>query len=612
MCSSSTIIYIGTAVPLAAGAPAAMGCASFGCSRRIISHHRRNWAPHPAGALMIVSGVVLLLEMALRDATSRGLWIIAPMAATCLLTGFQTISITSAQFALPVPMACGLVVAAMAQHWMSAYLPELCASRRTPAASLGTILGPWSESTSTEEWNTAKQLWSGNVTFGDSVQHPAKLLALVSILCSTLACIVALGWLSILPSAANLPGSCLGVHEEGVNSALIRLLAKRKAELDKPTGVNRVSAAPASETGPDDSGPSESRPDDCGPDSSVLRRRRGRQASSAPESAISGSAVTPKPAESSRTRAAVASDSSDAESEASAFDPFGGDDSDDDNPMAVSTSLGMGGSAVLPVDGISKVFDDVGMWQEGQQTFTRRAQDAIQAVVAGAFRDWMLRSAEADSQAPGASKFRVVDLGCGAGGIAREMLQGFDATLRAAGVEQSAQFPSAALVEYLGVDASRVMVQLAGKRLDKWSGAAVVRQDVTRGKWLQPKESKLSETGAIIEEGTADVVMVLWLLDCMGTAQMNATVELARRALRPDTGVLVLACAGAGGTPAADACMGGRLWCRRVCPSLVCGVGVLEGLELLTTGRGWRVLGWQYATQACFTSEVIVALVEDS
>lgn len=97
----------------------------------------------------------------------------------------------------------------------------------------------------------------------------------------------------------------------------------------------------------------------------------------------------------------------------------------------------------------------------------------------------------------------IVELGCGTGRLAHEVLTG----LAPEGTR------------YLGIDISPVMVGLARERLRDLPGASVVEGDITRP-WP-------------VDDGAADRVMAAYVLDILAPEDIAAVFDEAARVLAP-------------------------------------------------------------------------------
>lgn len=169
----------------------------------------------------------------------------------------------------------------------------------------------------------------------------------------------------------------------------------------------------------------------------------------------------------------------------------------------------------------------------------------------------------------------VVELGCGTGRLARELLE------RRLG-------PGAT---YLGLDISSTMVGLARTKLAPWASRARVLQ--TDGTPAVP-----------LRDGTCDRFLGIYVLDLLSPEDARAVVAEAHRVLDPQ-GRLCLASLTFGQGAFSRAIS--RLWTtvHRVRPQLVGGCRPIRLLDYL--GDGWHVLHREVVCAFGLCGEVVVA-----
>jgi len=104
-----------------------------------------------------------------------------------------------------------------------------------------------------------------------------------------------------------------------------------------------------------------------------------------------------------------------------------------------------------------------------------------------------------------------------------------------------------------------------------------------------------------------DVVLATFVLDAMPRARIAALLAEARRALRPGTGALVVACRSFGATPMADAVAAAWVGAYGLAPALFQGCRPMEARSVVREDAGFRVEACEYMTQMGLTSQVVVA-----
>lgn len=179
------------------------------------------------------------------------------------------------------------------------------------------------------------------------------------------------------------------------------------------------------------------------------------------------------------------------------------------------------------------------------------------------------------AQADLAAASAVVEIGCGTGRFAAELLDG----------------PLPAGATYRGFDLSPEMARLAGLRLTRFGARA--RADTIAGEPPLP-----------LPDGSCDRVISTYVFDLLPADEIVAWAAEARRLLRPG-GRLCLAGIAPGTGPASKLVMG--LWSRvhRLSPILVGGCRPVHVAPLL--GDGWTVLHRSTVVAWGIASEVLVA-----
>lgn len=169
---------------------------------------------------------------------------------------------------------------------------------------------------------------------------------------------------------------------------------------------------------------------------------------------------------------------------------------------------------------------------------------------------------------------RVVELGCGTGRAAAELLRN-----------------GGAIDAYTGVDASTTMAALARDRLAPFPRARVERRDFLDG----PLPA-------------ADAVVAFYVLDLLSAEDADAVLGAARAALAPSGGRFVAASiAFADGAPASRAVM--RTWAAvsARAPALLGGCRPVPLVERFRSDAGWTVVAAEATSVLGYASEVVVA-----
>ncbi|KAA0155291.1 hypothetical protein FNF29_01627 [Cafeteria roenbergensis] len=297
------------------------------------------------------------------------------------------------------------------------------------------------------------------------------------------------------------------------------------------------------------------------------------------------------------------------------------------------TAAWLGGAATLFVDGalpaeaVGRIYDGMGAWQDLEALYTDAAAAAVAEQFKGAHRLAVaLRAppgkAPADGRAmprrlPASEPFRVVEAGCGTGRLALRVLGEVSAAAPAAGGGGSTAAPLT--VEYLGLEVSETMADITRERLAKAvAGGSVQRgtpqslrvvlQDASAPGWVGASVGRAAD--ALVAPGSVDVFVVTYVLDAMPEARIRALLAQARMALRPHTGLLLVACLSFGATPFADALTAAWVAAYGISPALVCGCRPLEAEAFVNPASGFAVRGVHYVTQMGLTSQVLVATTE--
>ncbi|MCB0873036.1 MAG: class I SAM-dependent methyltransferase [Thermoleophilia bacterium] len=216
----------------------------------------------------------------------------------------------------------------------------------------------------------------------------------------------------------------------------------------------------------------------------------------------------------------------------------------------------MAGRALSP-ERAARVYDRIGKFQDWQGFYEG---PAIRDLVA---------------HADFASARRVVELGCGTGAMAAELL--------------TRRLPPDAT--YLGLDVSSRMVGLASSRVSAFGARASVRR--ISGRPPLP-----------VDDSAADRFVAVYVFDLLADELADAIIEEARRILTPGGRLCLVSLA-----PGATA--GSRLLCaawNRVwahAPALVGGCRPVDLRPRLA--RGWRIEHERSITAWGVTSQVIVA-----
>lgn len=288
----------------------------------------------------------------------------------------------------------------------------------------------------------------------------------------------------------------------------------------------------------------------------------------------------------------------------------------------------MGGAATLFVDGalaaedVGRIYDGMGAWQDLEALYTDVAATAVAEQCQGASRlAAALRAAPrgppvARRSLPASEPLRIVEVGCGTGRLAVRVLS--DATAAAAAGERESDAAPLA-IEYLGMEMSETMASITRERLaEAVAGGSVQRggpgslrvelRDAAVPGWVEGSEGREKE--ALVAPGSVDVIVATYVLDAMPEARIRSLLAQARRALRPHTGLLLVACLSFGATPFADALTATWVAAYGLNPRLVCGCRPLEAEAFVNPASGFHVHGVQYVTQMGLTSQVLVATTE--
>ncbi|MEZ5079999.1 MAG: class I SAM-dependent methyltransferase [Thermoleophilia bacterium] len=216
----------------------------------------------------------------------------------------------------------------------------------------------------------------------------------------------------------------------------------------------------------------------------------------------------------------------------------------------------MAGSALSP-ERAARVYDRIGKFQDWQGFYEGPA-----------IRDLM-------AHAEFASAHRVVELGCGTGAMAAELL--------------SRRLPRDAT--YLGLDVSSRMVGIASSRVSAFGERASVRR--ISGRPPLP-----------VGDTTADRFVAVYVFDLLSHELAAAMIEEARRVLTPE-GRLCLVSLAPGATAASRMLCAAWNGVWRRAPSLVGGCRPVDLRPRL--GPRWRVDHGRTITAWGVTSQVIVA-----
>jgi ubiquinone/menaquinone biosynthesis C-methylase UbiE len=170
----------------------------------------------------------------------------------------------------------------------------------------------------------------------------------------------------------------------------------------------------------------------------------------------------------------------------------------------------------------------------------------------------------------------VVEFGCGTGRLAAELLEAY--------------LPDEAA--YLGLDVSGTMVELAQRRLARWSGRAEVR-----------KSDGLPHIDAA--NGAFDRFICTYVLDLLSAADIGGVLDEAHRVLRAD-GLLGAVSLTNGPTPTSRLVT--RTWSRihRMSPWLVGGCRPIA-LSTYLSRSGWTFDYSNTVVRFGIPSEVVVA-----
>jgi SAM-dependent methyltransferase len=204
------------------------------------------------------------------------------------------------------------------------------------------------------------------------------------------------------------------------------------------------------------------------------------------------------------------------------------------------------------------IYDRIGRGQDTRPLSERRALEAL--VERAAF------------ERAGA----VLELGCGTGRLAARLL--------------AERLPAGA--QYLGLDVSRRMVELARAAVAPWGDRARVEQ--TDG-----------SLGLPVESGSCDRFVCTYVLDLLSPEDAGRLLDEAHRVLRPG-GLLALASLTPGHTPLARALT--RAWRAvwRLDPALMGGCRPVTLTPLLSPEQ-WTIRARLVVTDLVLASEVVVA-----
>lgn len=170
----------------------------------------------------------------------------------------------------------------------------------------------------------------------------------------------------------------------------------------------------------------------------------------------------------------------------------------------------------------------------------------------------------------------VCEFGCGTGRLAAELLAG--------------PLPPDAV--YVAVDQSRTMCRLAGGRLARFGGRAVVAR--TDGTPAVP-----------VADGAADRFLAVYVLDLLAEDDLKSVLAEARRALAP--GGLLCACALTQGVGPVSRAVAG-LWgaVNRLHPVLTGGCRPMAVRDRLDPAE-WRIAFREVVVAGGVPSEVVIA-----
>ncbi len=169
----------------------------------------------------------------------------------------------------------------------------------------------------------------------------------------------------------------------------------------------------------------------------------------------------------------------------------------------------------------------------------------------------------------------VVELGCGTGALARDLLE--------------RRLPPQAT--YLGLDVSRTMIDLARRRVAPWRGRA--RVELTTGEPRIP-----------LPDGSCDRFLSTYVLDLLSDEDIRGALSEAERVLAPE-GLLCLASLTFGQTATSRVVCRFWRWLHALHPQAVGGCRPLWLLEAL--GQEWLMLHREVVCAFGLCTEVVVA-----
>jgi ubiquinone/menaquinone biosynthesis C-methylase UbiE len=172
---------------------------------------------------------------------------------------------------------------------------------------------------------------------------------------------------------------------------------------------------------------------------------------------------------------------------------------------------------------------------------------------------------------------RVVELGCGTGRVAEELL--------------AQHLPADA--EYLGIDLSREMVRLARARLARFGERARVR--------LTPGALPLPEP-----DGWADRFLSTYVFDLLSEDEIRAVLAEAKRLLRPG-GLLCVVGLSTGAGPVSRLVAAAWSGLHRLSPELVGGCRPVEMEGFVRAQEGLALLHHERVSAFGVPSEALVA-----
>ena len=562
MCSLEAVVAAGVGMPLAVATMAAAPLSAAACSRRVFPDRRPEHASRVSVVawMSFLAGAVAVVEGAAAASGKGTWWALAPVVAAHAIAGVGTIVATWDGRALPCCSGMAVATAAVAHAALWVVVPAVCSRGSTGSPSP----------------NVADPL---SVPFVGLGHTPGQLAGFLGGLLACLAAAAACGLPGLLCAqclgGAASAGPWLGVHEEGTPEMRVAAI--------RGTGA-RTAAPPATGGSPSPT--------------------NGRAAAAADAAA--------------NATAEAAADAADEATARSAVD---------------GTAAWLGGAATLFVDGalpaeaVGRIYDGMGAWQDLEALYTDAAAAAVAEQFKGAHRLAVaLRAppgkAPADGRAmprrlPASEPFRVVEAGCGTGRLALRVLGEVSAAAPAAGGGGSTAAPLT--VEYLGLEVSETMADITRERLAKAvAGGSVQRgtpqslrvvlQDASAPGWVGASVGRAAD--ALVAPGSVDVFVVTYVLDAMPEARIRALLAQARMALRPHTGLLLVACLSFGATPFADALTAAWVAAYGISPALVCGCRPLEAEAFVNPASGFAVRGVHYVTQMGLTSQVLVATTE--